>query len=57
MLGLETHHGAIDGAWLLKVDKIGTLLHARMLLECYDVSVYVSPTEFVQYCHAQYIAM
>ena len=56
MLGLETHHGSVDGARFLKVDKIGTLFLAWVLLECYDVSVHVSPTEFVQNGHAEHIA-
>lgn len=49
MLGTETHHGTVDGARLLKVDKIGALVHAWMHPECYDVGIHVGPTKFVQY--------
>lgn len=48
MFGLEAHHGAVNGTWLLKEDKIGTIFLRRMLFETDNVRVHVGAAKFVQ---------
>ena len=55
MFGLKTHHGAIDGTDFLKVDKIGTLFHARVRFKGYDVSIDIGAAIFEKYGHSQNI--